>query len=730
MATRPRTGLFTTMSAGYEREMSQDSMGSQGSGATDDLEPDDQQCLMGPWQPDAMVSRCAVCSRKFTLMRRRHHCRVCGLVVCDSCSRSRVVLPAAGSTWGGLTVARTLTRREVSGGMSGADVRVHDVRDEHKKRVCDRCMDDERRDAVTRAQAHAEGAAVAAKAVQRRQQRHGSAPEMPPRPTRSAPGAGGAGGRGPATSGLRRLTRTTSEPETAVVLRSGGSGSGDAAATVASLRAVAREAPRDEEPRGQSAQAGPPASVHGAGASSVPASPTLKRHWSAPELEPVVEEDARTRRASSDAHEATLAATTAPAVEDAGQQEASIRQDMPREDDGGSGMPVVAEDDEVGASVPEPAESSVASVAVASVARSAAPAVPEVDTSVAAAPAEPHGSAESEHGDEEEGEERKVQPDDEPAAAERVQTAANDAGPAVREASALDGRELRDAEPVPASETTETSPKPPVEGSAAEVPVSPVVAGADASVASDPVVAAPARSNTQTVYRESPTQTKREERVLTAADGTTAPSRRKRAVNSDSVATPATEAPVPAAAAMPVTTTTPATTTPATTTPVTTQSSPRSANVSATAGETAHGGVVSITAVLRDFVGVPGGFGMPSTGVGGLYARTESNFEALAVPYLAIFTCCVLQSTCTDALVLLLVLPVLVVHWLFVVGGGLSRWAPQVPVAVPGPLLFVVWLLVVFNSESARAGALPGAIIVALHALARKREAGEKRKSH
>jgi len=45
------------------------------------------------WKPDSHSDRCDVCSDLFTMLRRRHHCRNCGDVVCDRCSRhSRVLL--------------------------------------------------------------------------------------------------------------------------------------------------------------------------------------------------------------------------------------------------------------------------------------------------------------------------------------------------------------------------------------------------------------------------------------------------------------------------------------------------------------------------------------------------------------------------------------------------------------------------------------------------------------
>eukprot|EP01062_Namystynia_karyoxenos_P063950 TRINITY_DN567_c0_g3_i1.p1 TRINITY_DN567_c0_g3~~TRINITY_DN567_c0_g3_i1.p1 ORF type:complete len:2175 (+),score=474.88 TRINITY_DN567_c0_g3_i1:78-6527(+) len=47
------------------------------------------------WAPDAAAKACASCSRPFTTLRRRHHCRACGDIFCADCStgRARLQLP-------------------------------------------------------------------------------------------------------------------------------------------------------------------------------------------------------------------------------------------------------------------------------------------------------------------------------------------------------------------------------------------------------------------------------------------------------------------------------------------------------------------------------------------------------------------------------------------------------------------------------------------------------------
>lgn len=45
------------------------------------------------WVPDTASMRCQICLAAFTLMRRRHHCRLCGHLVCNDCSLPRTFLP-------------------------------------------------------------------------------------------------------------------------------------------------------------------------------------------------------------------------------------------------------------------------------------------------------------------------------------------------------------------------------------------------------------------------------------------------------------------------------------------------------------------------------------------------------------------------------------------------------------------------------------------------------------
>lgn len=42
------------------------------------------------WMPDSAVDACTICNAAFSVTFRRHHCRVCGTVVCGNCSKARL----------------------------------------------------------------------------------------------------------------------------------------------------------------------------------------------------------------------------------------------------------------------------------------------------------------------------------------------------------------------------------------------------------------------------------------------------------------------------------------------------------------------------------------------------------------------------------------------------------------------------------------------------------------
>lgn len=48
------------------------------------------------WVPDNMTVFCMQCNQKFSFIRRRHHCRACGLVLCSACCSLKAKLEYLG----------------------------------------------------------------------------------------------------------------------------------------------------------------------------------------------------------------------------------------------------------------------------------------------------------------------------------------------------------------------------------------------------------------------------------------------------------------------------------------------------------------------------------------------------------------------------------------------------------------------------------------------------------
>ena len=56
----------------------------------------EEQLMLGKvspfWIPDTEAASCMICDTKFTIVKRRHHCRACGKVMCASCCSEKVSL--------------------------------------------------------------------------------------------------------------------------------------------------------------------------------------------------------------------------------------------------------------------------------------------------------------------------------------------------------------------------------------------------------------------------------------------------------------------------------------------------------------------------------------------------------------------------------------------------------------------------------------------------------------
>ncbi|KAH8175924.1 FYVE zinc finger domain-containing protein [Sarocladium implicatum] len=54
---------------------------------------EEPEFVLPRWQPDAEVTYCPICQTQFSIFVRKHHCRKCGRVVCNSCSPHRIIIP-------------------------------------------------------------------------------------------------------------------------------------------------------------------------------------------------------------------------------------------------------------------------------------------------------------------------------------------------------------------------------------------------------------------------------------------------------------------------------------------------------------------------------------------------------------------------------------------------------------------------------------------------------------
>jgi hypothetical protein len=56
-------------------------------------ENDSKRTALREWMKDEDVTNCCGCEDTFGVFLRRHHCRHCGRIFCDSCSKNQIVIP-------------------------------------------------------------------------------------------------------------------------------------------------------------------------------------------------------------------------------------------------------------------------------------------------------------------------------------------------------------------------------------------------------------------------------------------------------------------------------------------------------------------------------------------------------------------------------------------------------------------------------------------------------------
>nr|CDS18908.1 zinc finger FYVE domain containing protein 9 [Echinococcus granulosus] len=88
------------------------------------------------WAADTSSTVCVACNSRFTMMRRRHHCRTCGRLLCATCTPHRVPLPPSFSHSSAYSSPEGSLLRLVSGSIATSDgsnkARLH--------RVCIQCF--------------------------------------------------------------------------------------------------------------------------------------------------------------------------------------------------------------------------------------------------------------------------------------------------------------------------------------------------------------------------------------------------------------------------------------------------------------------------------------------------------------------------------------------------------------------------------------------------------------
>jgi hypothetical protein len=91
------------------------------------------------WEPNSQHPQCTACGRKFGILVRRHHCRMCGTVVCADCSKARVTMATVEGSGAGPPGKRGqptgLSLDAAKSGDLASDTHVE------KERVCVACTD-------------------------------------------------------------------------------------------------------------------------------------------------------------------------------------------------------------------------------------------------------------------------------------------------------------------------------------------------------------------------------------------------------------------------------------------------------------------------------------------------------------------------------------------------------------------------------------------------------------
>lgn len=100
------------------------------------------EVILPRWQPDSEVHKCPICRTPFSFFLRKHHCRKCGRVVCNSCSPHRITIPYQYIVQPPAGLEELEHNRTCSQNISQNSVHDSDIGGGMKVRLCNPCVPD------------------------------------------------------------------------------------------------------------------------------------------------------------------------------------------------------------------------------------------------------------------------------------------------------------------------------------------------------------------------------------------------------------------------------------------------------------------------------------------------------------------------------------------------------------------------------------------------------------
>lgn len=98
--------------------------------------------VLPKWQPDSEVDECPICRKFFSFFLRKHHCRKCGRVVCNSCSPHRITIPHQYIVQPPVGFEELELHRTRSRNVSQNSIHDSDVGGGMRVRLCNPCVPD------------------------------------------------------------------------------------------------------------------------------------------------------------------------------------------------------------------------------------------------------------------------------------------------------------------------------------------------------------------------------------------------------------------------------------------------------------------------------------------------------------------------------------------------------------------------------------------------------------